>query len=95
MVGHYNERLTHPDVFVMTPDEIQSLIEKNLPDASATVASDDNTHFEATVVSAAFVGKRSLQRHQMVYAAIGDGVGSEIHALSIQALTPEEWEQRR
>jgi acid stress-induced BolA-like protein IbaG/YrbA len=79
----------------MTPDEIQSLIEKNLPDASATVASDDNTHFEATVVSAAFVGKRSLQRHQMVYAAIGDGVGSEIHALSIQALTPEEWEQRR
>ncbi len=95
MVGHYNERLTYPDVFVMTPDEIQSLIEKNLPDASATVASDDNTHFEATVVSAAFDGKRSLQRHQMVYAAIGDGVGSEIHALSIQALTPEEWEQRR
>ena len=74
----------------MTPEQIKALIEKNLPAATAQVASDDNTHFEATVVSAAFEGKRLIQRHQMVYQAIGDSVGGAIHALSIKALTPAE-----
>jgi acid stress-induced BolA-like protein IbaG/YrbA len=74
----------------MTPEQIQEMIETGLPDCSATVVSDDNTHFDATVISIAFVGKRQLQRHQMIYAALGDKMGSDIHALSIQALTPEE-----
>ena len=74
----------------MTPEEIQEMIESGLPDCSATVVSDDNTHFDATVVSNAFSGKRPLQRHQMIYATLGDSMGTEIHALSIQALTPEE-----
>jgi acid stress-induced BolA-like protein IbaG/YrbA len=74
----------------MTPDEIQSLILAELPDAFVEVKSDDNTHFEALVVSAAFAGKRPLQRHQMVYDALGDKIGGDIHALSIKALTPEE-----
>ena len=74
----------------MTPEQIKQLIETNLPDATARVASDDNTHFEATVVSGAFEGKRLIQRHQMVYQAIGDSVGGDIHALSIKALTPGE-----
>ena len=66
------------------------MLESNLPGCRATVVSEDNTHFEAIVVSDVFAGKRSLQRHQMVYAALGDKVGGDIHALSIQALTPEE-----
>ncbi len=74
----------------MTPEQIQEMIETGLPDCSATVVSDDNTHFDATVISIAFVGKRQLQRHQMIYAALGDKMGSDIHALTIQALTPEE-----
>jgi len=78
----------------MTPEQVRKLIEDNLPGASASVVSDDNTHFEATVVSAAFEGKRSLQRHQMIYGAIGDGVGVDIHALSIKALTPGELARR-
>ena len=78
----------------MTPAEIQTMLEAQLPDCSATVISDDNTHFEATVISAAFGGKRALQRHQMVYGALGDKIGGDIHALSIQAYTPEEWQQR-
>jgi len=76
----------------MTPEEIQSLILAELPDAFVEVKSDDNTHFEALVVSAAFTGKRPLQRHQMVYRALGDMMGGEIHALSIQAATPQEAE---
>ncbi|MEE8307609.1 MAG: BolA/IbaG family iron-sulfur metabolism protein [Gammaproteobacteria bacterium] len=74
----------------MTPEQIQEMIETGLPDCSATVVSDDNTHFDATVISIEFAGKRPLQRHQMIYAALGDKMGSDIHALTIQALTPEE-----
>lgn len=66
------------------------MIETGLPGCSATVVSDDNTHFDATVISIAFAGKRPLQRHKMIYAALGDKMGNDIHALSIQALTPEE-----
>lgn len=74
----------------MTPDEVKRMIEAHLDDCSASVRSDDNTHFEAEVVASAFAGKRPLQRHQMVYAALGDKMGGEIHALSIRALTPDE-----
>jgi len=74
----------------MTPEQIKELIESHLSGCSATVRSDDNTHFEAEVITSEFAGKRPLQRHQMVYAALGDRMGGEIHALSIQALTPEE-----
>ena len=76
----------------MTPDEIQTLIESNLADSSARVSSDDNTHFEAIVICAGFDGKRPLQRHQMIYAALGEKMGGDIHALSIKALTPAEAE---
>ena len=74
----------------MTPSEIERLIAAGLPDADVTVRSDDNTHFEAVVVSQQFAGKRHLQRHQMIYKTLGSAMGGEIHALSIEALTPEE-----
>ena len=60
--------------------------------AQVRVQSDDDTHFEAVIVAAAFEGKRSIQRHQLVYAALGPRMGREIHALSIQAYTPQEWQ---
>jgi BolA protein len=47
-------------------------------------------HFAVTVVSAAFAGKSLLQRHRLVYQALGDAMNTEIHALSIQALAPGE-----
>ena len=74
----------------MNPQEVEKLIQAGLPDAEVTVMSDDNTHFEAIVVSAGFAGKRPLQRHQLVYQTLGDLMGGEIHALSIQAKTPDE-----
>ena len=70
---------------------IQELIEGHLPDCTAQIASDDLTHYEAIVISPVFDGKRPLQRHQLVYAALGERMGREIHALSIQAFTPAEW----
>jgi len=75
----------------MNPTEIQKSILAGLPGARVNVQSDDNTHFEAMVVAPQFVGKRLIQRHQMVYATLGEAVGREIHALSIQAHSPDEW----
>jgi len=78
----------------MNPDEITRLIEAGFDDAIVRVASDDNTHFEAVVVAREFDGMRPLARHQLVYQSLGSLVGNEIHALSIRALTPDEWQQQ-
>ncbi len=74
----------------MHPDKVAELIRAGIPGADVRVLSDDQTHFSAVVVAAAFAGKRSIARHQMVYAALGPLVGREIHALSIEALAPGE-----
>jgi len=75
----------------MDPDEIKRLIEENLPGSTAEVSTDGMGHYEAVVVSDAFAGKRSLARHQLVYGALGQRVGREIHALQLRTYTPEEW----
>lgn len=76
----------------MEPSEIESLIERGLEGARATVATDGQGHYEAVVVCSAFAGKRSLPRHQMVYSTLGDRVGGEIHALVVKTYTPDEWQ---
>jgi acid stress-induced BolA-like protein IbaG/YrbA len=75
----------------MNPQQIAAQIEDGLPGSKAMVTSPDNVHFEAVVVAPAFAGKRAVQRHQMVYATLGAAVGNEIHALALQAFTPEEY----
>jgi len=47
-------------------------------------------HFNVQIVSPAFAGKSLIERHRMVYAAMGDAMQNEIHALSIQAKSPDE-----
>ncbi len=74
----------------MNPQQIADLIQSGLPGARAIVKSDDNVHFEALVISAAFTGKRPVQRHQLVYATLGAAMGNEIHALALQVFTPDE-----
>ncbi len=72
----------------MDSQTIEQLIRAGLPDAEVAVSSADNVHFEAVITFAGFVGKSPLQRHRMVYATLGDLLGGEIHALSIQANIP-------
>ncbi len=74
----------------MDAEQIRGLIQTALPDAEVRVAGDDGVHFEAEVVSPAFVGRRPIERHRMVYAALGELMGGAIHALAIKAWTPEE-----
>jgi acid stress-induced BolA-like protein IbaG/YrbA len=55
----------------------------------------DGRHFFATIVSREFDGRSRVARHQRVYAALGDRMREQIHALSMQTLTPAEWAARQ
>ncbi len=77
----------------VTPESIRINIAQNMPTTYLNVIGD-GTHFEAVVVSDAFAAKSRVQRHQLVYQTLGDRMRDEIHALSIKAFTPEEWENR-
>ncbi len=57
--------------------------------------SGDGGHFRVRIVSAAFCGQDRLTRHRAVYAALGSAMRDAVHALALQALTPEEWGTRR
>ena len=74
---------------MVTPDQVKSYIERGLVCERVEVAGDGQ-HFEALVVSEAFRGKSRVQRHQLVYAALGERMREEVHALSMRTLTPEE-----
>ena len=74
----------------ITPGRVAEMIRAGLPGATVQVESDDNTHFGARVVATQFAGLRPIARHQLVYKTLGALVGREIHALSIEALTPDE-----
>jgi acid stress-induced BolA-like protein IbaG/YrbA len=77
----------------MQADELKQIIEAGIPAARVTVQGDGD-HFEATVVSEAFVGKSMVQQHQMVYAALGDLMQGAVHALSFRTFTPEQWDKQ-
>ena len=74
---------------MVTPESIKDGIERGLACERVEVVGDGQ-HFQALVVSPAFAGKSRVQRHQMVYGALGDRMRAEIHALSMRTLTPEE-----
>ena len=80
---------------IITPERVSELIRAGLPGAEVRVQSEDNVHFAAAIVASQFNGLRPLARHQLVYQALGALMGREIHALSIDASTPEEQSVRR
>jgi len=74
-----------------TPEQISAYIAAGLDCAHIDI-NGDGQHFFATIVSPLFEGKRPIARHQLVYAALGDRMREEIHALSMKTLTPAEWQ---
>lgn len=75
----------------MTADQIRDMIAAGLLCEHITLQGDGR-HWFTTIVSALFEGKRAIQRHQMVYATLGEKMKTdEVHALSIKAYTPAEW----
>ena len=75
---------------MVTPESIKQSIEATLACQHVEVTGDGE-HFQALVVSDEFAGRNRVQRHQLVYAALGDRMRQEIHALSMRTLTPQEW----
>jgi acid stress-induced BolA-like protein IbaG/YrbA len=78
---------------MLTPEQVRQYIESGMACQHVECAGDGH-HFEAVIVSELFRGKRKVQQHQIVYKALGDRMREEIHALSMQTLTPEEWAAR-
>ena len=75
---------------MVTPESIEQGIAAGIACEHVEVVGDGQ-HFQALVVSRGFSGKNRVQRHQMVYAALGERMREEIHALSMMTLTPEEF----
>lgn len=77
---------------MVNKDFIRDLIARNLRCTHLDVRGDDGQHFEALIVSPEFEGMSRVQRHQRVYAALGDHMREAIHALSFKTRTPHEHE---
>jgi acid stress-induced BolA-like protein IbaG/YrbA len=75
---------------MINPEQIQDWIKNGLACEHVAVRGDGH-HFEAVIVSPAFRGKSRVQQHQLVYAALGERMRAEIHALSMMTYTPEDW----
>jgi len=76
---------------LLSATQLESYITEHLACDYIKVLGDDGTHFEAVIVSSSFEGKTMIQQHQLVYAALGDRMTAEIHALSMRTLTPAKW----
>ena len=73
-----------------TPAQVRDYIAQHLECTHLDVTGDGQ-HFYATIVSPLFEGERLIARHQRVYAALGERMKAEIHALSMKTHTPSEW----
>lgn len=78
---------------MLSPETVKSYIQDSLACEHVEVIGDGQ-HFEAVIVSTEFRDKNRVQQHQIVYRALGERMREEIHALSMQTLTPEQWAQR-
>ena len=75
----------------MSIEEIKSLIESGISTSYVNVVGD-GTHFEAVIVSSDFENKILIDRHKLVYNALGDAMKEDIHAISLKTYTPDQWE---
>jgi len=79
----------------MDPDFLVQTLRTAFPTAQVQVRdlTGGGDHFQALVVTPAFEGKSLVQQHQLVYAALGDLMKVQIHALALQTYTPAQWEK--
>lgn len=76
-------------------EDIQIMLQDNLPESKVIVSSSDGRHFEAVIITDAFINKKSLERQKIVYAIIGAHITSgAIHALSLKTFTQQEWQDK-
>lgn len=73
-------------------EDIREMVKMGLPEAEVRVVDLTGTgdHFEVTVITQAFTNKSLVDRHRMVYEALGPAVGMQIHAVTLKTSTPDE-----
>lgn len=78
---------------MIAPHEIEALLRAGFPDGEFRITDLTGTqdHYEAAIVSDAFAGKSLLEQHRLVYAALGDTMKSQIHALTFKTYTRAQW----
>ena len=76
----------------MTAGQLEQMIRTALPDAEVEITDlrGDGDHYAAHVVSKTFIGKTRVQQHQVVYDALGGGMGDTLHALALQTSVPDD-----
>ncbi len=77
----------------MHPKEVKKLLSTHINCEHIEVLGEDLRHYEALLVSKEFEGLMKIKRHRLIYQALGDHMISDIHALSIKAYTPSEYQQ--
>ena len=90
-VSTIHERIESKLSASLTPVHLEVINESHMH----KVPPGSETHFKVVVVSDRFDGLSAVKRHQLVYAALGERMREEIHALSMQTLTPDEWRKAR
>ncbi len=79
----------------MVVQEIEVMLRAGLPGAQVIIKSNDNTHFEAVIITDQFNNKKSLERQKMVFAVLGQHItNGSIHALSLKTFTQQEWQNK-
>jgi acid stress-induced BolA-like protein IbaG/YrbA len=79
---------------MISPQQVEAMIKAQMPDAQVQVQdlTGGGDHYQVTVVSSEFEGKRLIQQHQLVYGALREAMSTEaIHALGLKTYTPEAW----
>ena len=81
---------------MIEPSKIEELLQAAFPDAVIQLEDLTGTrdHYQAVVVTSAFVGKTPVQQHQLVYGALVEEMKGPIHALALRTYTPEAWERQ-
>ena len=72
-------------------EEIEVMLTANFPNASISITdmAGDENHYQVIITSEKFIGKSRVQQHQMVYTALGEKIGNELHALALTTRIPE------
>ena len=78
---------------MMPIEDLRNLLETAFPGDGVHLNSADNHHFQCLVVSDRFEGHTMVERHQMVYAALGDAMDEAVHALALKTYTPAQWDK--
>lgn len=86
----YANRMRRKLTEALAPEALDVLDESGKHAGHAGARPEGETHFQITIVSAAFQGKSRLQRQRAVYALLADEMNERVHALALITLTPDE-----